>query len=283
MSKVRVALVQMRSRRSVAENVASLEGLVREAAAGGAVYVQTPETTGIMDEDPDRLFRTLTDEAGDRTLAAARRLAVELGIHLHLGSLAIRVGDGRKAANRAFVIAPDGSIAARYDKIHLFDVQLADGQVYRESSRYVAGDRAVTVDLPFGRLGVAICYDLRFPQLFRALAKEGGATVLAVPAAFTRPTGEAHWHALLRARAIENGAYVLAAAQGGVHENGRETFGHSLVVDPWGRILAEAGTEPGVVFAEIDPAEPSLVRGRIPSLGHDRAFRLEPTAGEGVA
>jgi predicted amidohydrolase len=274
MSRFRVALIQMRASRSVAENVAELERLVGEAAAGGAVYVQTPETTGIMDENPKRLFTTLTDEAGDAALAAARRLAELHRIHLHIGSLAIKVGDGRKAANRAFVIGPDGAILTRYDKIHLFDVQLADGQVYRESSRYVAGDRAVTVDLPFGRLGVTICYDLRFPHLYRTLVQAGGAKILAVPAAFTRPTGEAHWHALLRARAIENGAFMLAAAQGGLHENGRETYGHSLVVDPWGTVLAEGGIDPGVIFADIDPDEVDVVRGRVPSLSHDRDFQL---------
>lgn len=278
MTAFRAALVQMRSSRSVDENIATLDRLVREAAAGGAVYVQTPETTGIMDEDPRRLFTILSDEAGDPTLAHARTLARELGIHLHIGSLAIKVGDGRKAANRAFVVAPDGTIAARYDKIHLFDVQLANGEVYRESNRYVAGDRAVTVDLPFARIGIAICYDLRFPQLFRSLAK-AGATVLTVPAAFTRETGEAHWHTLLRARAIEAGAWVLAAAQGGRHENGRETYGHSLVIDPWGRVVAEAGIEPGVIFAEIDPEEAVRVRGRVPSLEHDRPFA--PAAEDG--
>jgi predicted amidohydrolase len=274
MSKFRAALVQMTSSRSVADNIATMDQLVRAAAAGGAAYVQTPETTGIMDEDPQRLFETLTDEAGDATLAHGRALARELGIHLHIGSLAIKVGDGAKAANRAFVIAPTGEIAARYDKIHLFDVQLANGEVYRESARYVAGDEAVTVDLPFARFGIAICYDLRFPHLFRSLAKDGGAEVLTVPAAFTRPTGEAHWHTLLRARAIENGAWVLAAAQTGLHENGRETFGHSLIIDPWGKIVAEGGVEPGLIFAEIDTDEVAAVRGRVPALTHDRPYRL---------
>ena len=277
MSTFRAALVQMTSSRSVADNVATMDRLVRAAAAGGASYVQTPETTGIMDEDPQRLFETLTDEAGDAVLAHGRRLARELGIHLHIGSLAIKVGDGSKAANRAFVIAPSGEIAARYDKIHLFDVQLADGQVYRESARYVAGGEAVTVDLPFTRLGLAICYDLRFPHLFRTLAKEGGAEVLTVPAAFTRPTGEAHWHTLLRARAIETGCWVLAAAQAGLHENGRETYGHSLAIDPWGRVVAEAGIEPGVIFADIDTSEVAAVRGRVPALAHDRPYTLRAT------
>ncbi|MDK9698408.1 MAG: carbon-nitrogen hydrolase family protein [Siculibacillus sp.] len=279
MSTFRAALVQMTASRSVADNVAAMDRLVRAAAAGGATYVQTPETTGIMDEDPQRLFATLTDEAGDVTLAHGRRLARELGIHLHIGSLAIKVGDGAKAANRAYVITPSGEIAARYDKIHLFDVQLADGQVYRESARYVAGAEAVTVDLPFCRLGLTICYDLRFPHLFRSLAKQGGAEVLTVPAAFTRPTGEAHWHTLLRARAIETGCWVLAAAQAGLHENGRETFGHSLAIDPWGRIVAEAGVEPAVIFADVDVGEVAAVRGRVPSLSHDRPFALGASGG----
>ncbi len=277
MSTFRAALIQMTSSRSVADNVATMDRLVRAAAAGGATYVQTPETTGIMDEDPRRLFETLTGEAGDATLAHGRRLAREFGLHLHIGSLAIKVGDGTKAANRAFVIDPAGEIVARYDKIHLFDVQLANGEVYRESARYVAGDEAVTVDLPFARLGLTICYDLRFPHLFRTLAKDGGAEVLTVPAAFTRPTGEAHWHTLLRARAIETGCWVLAAAQAGLHENGRETYGHSLAIDPWGRLVAEGGIEPGVIFADVDTGEVAAVRGRVPALTHDRPFKLEAT------
>ena len=183
-----------------------------------------------------------------------------------------------KAANRAFLIDPRGEIAARYDKIHMFDVDLANGESYRESRNYRAGDLAVVTDLPWGRLGITVCYDLRFPALYRALA-EAGASFLAIPSAFTRQTGEAHWHILNRARAIENGCFVLAAAQGGKHENGRETFGHSLVVDPWGRILAEGGTEPGVVMAEIDPAEVVAARSKVPSLQHGRRFELvEPMA-----
>jgi len=183
-----------------------------------------------------------------------------------------------KAANRSFLIDRKGNIVARYDKIHMFDVDLAGGESYRESRNYRPGEIAVVADLPWGRLGLTICYDLRFPALYRALA-EAGASFLAIPSAFTRQTGEAHWHVLMRARAIENGSFVFAAAQGGEHENGRATFGHSLVVDPWGRILAEGGTEPGVVFADIDPAEVSVARSRIPSLQHGRRFEvLEPMA-----
>jgi predicted amidohydrolase len=183
-----------------------------------------------------------------------------------------------KAANRSFVITPDGEIDARYDKIHMFDVDLGNGESYRESRNYSPGEQAVLAHLPWGLLGLTVCYDLRFPALFRALA-EAGATLLAIPAAFTKPTGEAHWHVLMRARAIENGSFVLAAAQGGKHENGRETYGHSLIVDPWGRILAEGGTEPGIVMADIDLAEVSKARGKVPSLQHGRRFEVaEPIA-----
>ena len=272
MSAIRVGLVQLSCGRSPAANLVETERLVREAAALGAVYVQTPETTNIMEHEGDKLFAALTDEASDITLARLRTVAAELGIWLHIGSLGIKVA-ADKAANRAFVIAPDGSIAARYDKIHLFDVDLAGGESYRESNRIRPGAEAVTVDLPFGRLGLAICYDLRFPHLFRSLA-HAGATVLALPAAFTKKTGSMHWEVLLRARAIENGAYVLAAAQGGRHENGRETYGHSLVVDPWGRVIAEGGAEPGFLLAEIDMKEVAMARARIPSLTNGRRFEV---------
>ena len=194
------------------------------------------------------------------------------GIYIHIGSLAIKLSADR-AVNRSFLIDPKGEIAARYDKIHMFDVDLADGESYRESRNYRPGESAVLADLPWGRLGLTICYDLRFPALYRALA-EAGATMLAIPSAFTKQTGEAHWHVLMRARAIENGCFVFAAAQGGKHENGRETYGHSLIVDPWGRIIAEGGTEPGVVMAEIDPAEVTNARARIPSLQHGRRFEI---------
>src|SRR6476660_2182651 len=183
-----------------------------------------------------------------------------------------------KVANRSYLITPQGEIAARYDKLHMFDVDLPGGESYRESQYFKPGEKAVLADLPFGRLGLSICYDLRFPALYRALAA-AGAEIIAVPSAFTKQTGEAHWHALIRARAIETGAFVLAAAQGGKHENGRETFGHSLVVDPWGRILAEGGSEPGVVLAGIDPAEVAAARARVPSLQHGRRFEvIEPLA-----
>lgn len=278
MTAFRAALVQMTSSRSVEANIRDAEALVREAAAAGAQYVQTPENTNILEHDGERLFASLRPEGEDPTLARLRQVAAELGVWLHIGSLAIKV-DTAKAANRAFVIAPDGSVAARYDKIHLFDVDLVGGESYRESARIRPGAEAVTVDLPWGRLGLTICYDLRFAHLFRTLAQEGGAEMLAVPAAFTRQTGEAHWHTLLRARAIENGAWVFAAAQSGRHENGRETYGHSIIVDPWGRVVAEAADGPGVILAEVDLAAVAAVRGRIPALRHDRPYSLARTEG----
>jgi predicted amidohydrolase len=223
------------------------------------------------------LFAALAPEESDASLAAFRELARKLGILLHVGSLAIKLLP-EKAANRSFLIDRKGEIVARYDKIHMFDVDLSGGESYRESRNYRPGEIGVAADLPWGRLGLTVCYDLRFPALYRALA-EAGSSFLAIPSAFTRQTGEAHWHVLNRARAIENGAFVLAAAQGGKHENGRETFGHSLVVDPWGRILAEGGTEPGVVLAVIDPAEVTAARAKVPSLQHGRRFEVsEPMA-----
>ncbi len=270
-------LVQMRSGLSPQANLDAAVKLIGEAKVGGADYVLTPEMTNILELKRERLFAAIVAEESDASLAAFRELARKLGIFLHVGSLAIKLS-ADKAANRSFLIDRHGEIVARYDKIHMFDVDLANGESYRESRNYRPGEIAVVTDLPWGRLGLTVCYDLRFPALYRALA-EAGSTYLAIPSAFTRQTGEAHWHVLNRARAIENGAFVLAAAQGGKHENGRETFGHSLVVDPWGRILAEGGTEPGVVLATIDPAEAAAARGRIPSLQHGRRFEIiEPMA-----
>jgi predicted amidohydrolase len=272
---LRVAAVQMRSSRSVMANIAAAEALVREAAAEGARYVQTPEMTNLLDRGGD-LSQVVAEEA-DPTLLRMRTVAAELGIHLHLGSLAIGREDG-KVANRSFVLAPDGSTAARYDKIHMFDVDLDGGESWRESATYTAGDRAVTLDVDGVRTGLAVCYDLRFPALFRSYG-HAGVDMLTVPAAFTRQTGEAHWHVLLRARAIENGAYVIAAAQGGRHEDGRETFGHSLVVDPWGKIVAEAaGDAPGVIHATIDTGAVAAARARIPALANERPFTPSVTA-----
>jgi predicted amidohydrolase len=273
----RVGLIQMRSGRSPAANVEAAVGLIEKAKRDGADYVQTPEMTNIMEVKRDKLFAAITVEEEDPSLAAFCDLARRHAIWVHVGSLAVKVSPER-AANRSFLIDPRGDIAARYDKIHMFDVDLANGESYRESRSYQAGELAMVADLPWGRLGLTICYDLRFPALYRALA-ESGSTFLAIPSAFTRQTGEAHWHILNRARAIENGCYVFAAAQAGLHENGRETFGHSLVIDPWGRIIAEGDAEPGVVMADIDPAAVGTARARIASLQHGRRFEvIEPMA-----
>jgi len=271
--RFRAGLVQLRSGRSVEANLERAEALVRRAAQGGALYVQTPENTAIMELKPALVLEAAQSEEESAPLARLRALAAELCIFLHIGSLAIKL-DQTRTANRSYLIDPSGEIAARYDKLHMFDVDLAGGESYRESSHSRPGAKAVLADLPFGRLGLSICYDLRFPQLYRALAT-AGAEFIAVPAAFTRQTGEAHWHVLIRARAIETGAFVFAATQGGLHENGRATFGHSLIVSPWGEILAEAGEEPGVIFADIDLAASSEARARIPALKHDREFEVE--------
>ena len=275
--KFKVALVQMRSGQHPEANLATVLSAIDEAAGAGAAYVLTPEMTNIVESKRERLFAAIADEEHDPTLAALREAARRHAMFVHAGSLAIKLSSDR-AANRSFLIDRDGEIVARYDKIHMFDADLATGESYRESRTYRPGELAVAADLPWGKLGLTICYDLRFPALYRALA-DAGVSFLSIPSAFTVPTGEAHWHVLVRARAIENGCFVFAAAQGGRHESGRQTFGHSLVVDPWGRILAEAGAEPGVIVAEIDPAEVVAARGEIPSLRHGRRFELiEPLA-----
>ena len=274
----RVGLIQMRSGRTPRANIDAAIKLIHEAKAAGADYVQTPEMTNIMEVKREALFAALADEEHDPSLAAFRDAARTHRLWVHVGSLALKVTPD-KAVNRSFLIDPHGEIAARYDKIHMFDVDLAGGESYRESRSYRPGDLAISADLPWGRLGLTICYDLRFPALYRALA-EAGASFLAIPSAFTRQTGEAHWHVLMRARAIENTCYVLAAAQGGRHENGRETFGHSLVIDPWGRIVAEGGDEPCVVMAEVAPAGIVTARTRIPSLQHGRRFEVVAPAAE---
>jgi deaminated glutathione amidase len=273
----KVGLVQMRSGLHPQANLAAALAAIDEAANAGAAYVLTPEMTNIMEVKRERLFAAIAEEERDPTLAALREAARRHSIFVHAGSLAIKLS-ADKAANRSFLIDRSGEIIGRYDKIHMFDVDLANGESYRESRNYRAGEIAVTADLPWGKLGVTVCYDLRFPALYRALA-EAGASFFSIPSAFTKQTGEAHWHVLNRARAIENGCFVFAAAQGGRHESGRETFGHSLVVDPWGRILAEAKAEPGVIIAEIDPAQVVAARAKIPSLQHGRRFELvEPLA-----
>lgn len=270
--RFKCALVQMCSGRHVARNVADAVDLIRAAAAGGAEYIQTPECTTLMETEKRRLVAELSPEQDNPSLAVFSELANDIKRWLHIGSMGIRSSDGR-IANRSYLFGPDGAVAARYDKIHMFDVDLGDGESYRESASYVPGSEAVIAELPWGGLGMTICYDLRFPALYRALAK-GGAEFLAVPAAFTRMTGEAHWNTLLRARAIEAQCFVFAAAQGGRHENGRETYGHSLVITPWGDVLTEGGSEPGVFFADIDLEVLRDFRRRVPSLTHDRPFEL---------
>ncbi len=274
MSIFKVAALQMRSGPDPDANARTFEAMVRDAARSGARYVQSPEMTGAMVRDRETLRSILKSEGDDVIARRASGLAAELGIVIHVGSTAIALDDG-KVANRAFLFAPDGTLVTTYDKIHMFDVDLDNGESWRESATYQPGGRAVVASLDEARFGLAVCYDLRFPQLFRTQAL-AGAEVLTVPAAFTRQTGEAHWHVLLRARAIENGAFVIAAAQGGRHEDGRETYGHSMVVDPWGRILAEADHDnPAVVIAEIDTESSAATRRKVPNLKNARDFVLE--------
>jgi predicted amidohydrolase len=254
----------------VGENVRAASALIREAAAGGARFIATPENTTLMAADAGAKLAASYPEPDDPALPVFAGLAAELGVHLLIGSLAITVRETR-TAKRSILFAPDGRVAARYDKIHLFDVTLDGGETYAESNTVAGGNQAVLAPTPWGRLGMTVCYDVRFPQLYRALAL-GGAFAFTVPSAFTVPTGEAHWHVLLRSRAIENGAFVFAPAQGGTHANGRRTYGHSLIVGPWGEVLAEAGTEPGVIYAEIDPAASAAARARLPNLKHGRGF-----------
>jgi predicted amidohydrolase len=270
MAKLHVACVQMCSTDDIDENIAAATKLIRRARAEGANFAATPEMTSLMDQRKGALAAKVVAEADDRALKAFRALAVETGMTLLLGSLPVRV-DADLCANRSFLVAPTGDIVARYDKIHMFDVEVGDGQTYRESRDYRPGDKSVTADIGAAIIGLSVCYDVRFPALYRALAKSG-AQILCVPAAFTRVTGQAHWRALLVARAIENGAFVVAAGQGGRHRDGRETFGHSLIIGPWGDVIAEGGIEPGVVGAVIDLDAVAETRRRIPSLSHDRNF-----------
>jgi predicted amidohydrolase len=267
---MKIALLQMTTGIDPAANAHALVAGIAEAAAGGAGMLFTPEMSGLLDRDRARSAPSLHDEADDPVLAAVRAAAAEHGLWVHLGSLAVKGPDGR-LANRGFVIDDKGAIRARYDKLHLFDVDLPTGESWRESAAYAPGQGAVLVETPAGMLGLSICYDLRFAALYGALS-DAGATILAIPAAFTRPTGAAHWHVLMRARAIESAAWVVAAAQTGVHEDGRATFGHSLVVDPWGEIVLDMGEAGGLGFAEIDPARVADVRARIPVLAHRRAI-----------
>jgi len=267
---MRAAVIQMTSGIDPVVNAAALVSALEEAKAGGAGIAFTPEMTGLLDRDRARASAHIRCEADDPVLATARGAAARLGLWVHLGSLALRQegGDGR-LVNRGFLIDDKGAIRARYDKLHLFDVDLATGESWRESAAYAPGAGAMTAETPAGRLGLSICYDLRFPALYQALS-EAGAELLAIPAAFTVPTGKAHWHVLLRARAIENACFAIAAAQSGRHEDGRATYGHSLVIDPWGEVLLDMGEGAGVGFAEIDLARVAEARTRIPVLAHRR-------------
>ena len=267
---MKAALLQMTSGVEPAANARTLVQGIADAAAGGAAMLFTPEMSGLLDSDRDRAAGSLAYEDEDRVLVAVRHAAARHGMWVHLGSLAVLRRDGR-LANRGFVIDDRGEVRARYDKMHLFDVDLASGERWRESDRYAAGEEAILVETPLGVLGLAICYDLRFPDLFRTLS-DAGASLFAVPAAFTRSTGAAHWHVLLRARAIEAGAFVFAAAQTGEHEDGRATYGHSLAVDPWGAVLLDLGETAGIGFVEVDPVRVAEARARVPALKHRRVI-----------
>lgn len=269
---MRVACVQMRSGLDRAKNVSDATGLIAEAAAAGAAFVATPEMTNVVVRKGSRLLATLPEESQLEDIGAFADAAKAHGIWLLIGSLAVK--SGARAANRSYLFAPDGSIAATYDKIHMFDVDLPGGESWKESRIYAPGERAVVASTDIGQIGLTICYDVRFPHLYRALSRSG-AEILCAPAAFTRQTGRAHWKTLLTARAIENGAFIVAPAQGGVHEDGRETWGHSMIVGPWGDVLAEAsGDEPGVVLADIELSEAREARQRIPNLGLEQEFEI---------
>lgn len=269
---MKVACVQVNATTDLDHNIKAASRFVREAKDFGADLVAMPENVAMMQWGRANILAHAFPQGQHPALAAFRHLAAELSLWLHTGTLQIAIGDGM-VANRAFVVNPAGEIVAAYDKIHMFDVELAGGENYRESATFQPGDRAVVAHTPWGGLGLTICYDLRFPHLFRALAK-AGAKLITVPAAFTRQTGMAHWHVLLRARAIETGCYVLAPGQCGTHANNRQTYGHSLIISPWGEVLAEAGETPGLILAEIDPAKVDEARRMIPALSHDRPFAL---------
>lgn len=277
-----VACIQHTAAREMAPNIETLSSMIREAASGGADLIALPEMCTMLEPSDELIFAKTHEEEDDPGLAAFRALARETGRWILIGSILVRAG-GNRVANRSFLVDASGEVVARYDKLHLFDVTLKDGEAYKESATVKPGSRAVAAATPWGVLGLSVCYDLRFAALYRALA-QAGASFLAVPAAFTYTTGKAHWHVLVRARAIETGSFVFAPDQGGTHAEGRRTFGHSLIVDPWGRVLADGGPEPGIVAAEIDPAKVAEARGMIPSLRHDRAFeRPEPAEAPAAA
>ena len=267
----KAACIQLRSTRSVGENIETASQLIRQAAKDGASYIQTPEMTHLVETGRASLMEKIVEEHQDQGVKAFGALAKELGITLHIGSLAILRGDG-KVANRAFIFGPDGGLIVTYDKIHMFDVDLDNGERWRESNTYEPGITSPVVETPDAKIGVAICYDVRFPEVFRRQAL-AGADILTAPACFTRQTGQAHWHVLMRSRAIENASFMISAAQGGVHEDGRKTFGHSIIVDPWGNVLADSeNDEPGFISAKIDLQDVVKARKRIPVLTHGREF-----------
>ncbi len=269
----RAALVQMRSGTDGVRNLADVTNLIKEAVAAKAQFISTPEMTNIFEPDRERLKAIARSESEDQAVKTFGELAKAHKVWLHAGSFALKGATG-KLVNRSLLFSPEGKIAARYDKIHLFDVDLPNGDKYRESATYAGGEDAVVVDTPLAKFGFSICYDMRFPLLYHALGKEG-VGVIVVPAAFTKPTGEAHWHVLLRARAIETGSFIFAAAQGGKHDSGRETYGHSLIINPWGEVIGEGGLEPGLVVADIDLGEVAAARARIPALTNARSFVLK--------
>ncbi len=278
MNRLRLGLVQMTAGIDPAANAASLTTAIAALAAGGAQMIFTPEMSGLLDRNRDRLFAAVRREADDPVLAAVRNAARVHGVWVHLGSLALAEGQDGRLVNRGFMIDDQGAVCARYDKIHLFDVDVGAGHSYRESASFTPGETAVAAMTPWGTVGLSICYDLRFARLYDTLTSVGGATLLSVPAAFTQPTGAAHWQVLLRARAIEAGAFVVAAAQTGLHDDGRETFGHSLVIDPWGHVLLDMGTVTGHALCDIDLDAVAATRARIPAIDHRRAIMLEPGA-----
>jgi len=266
----KVACVQLNAARDIEPNIAAASALIRKAKAQGAAFILTPENTGMIEPKRPQMLEKAKPEAEHPAIPAFSALAAELGVWLLIGSLQIKL-DAATCANRSFLFDARGRVAARYDKIHMFDVDLKGGESYRESKTFRPGDRAVVADTPWGKVGLTVCYDLRFAYLYRALA-QAGASFLTVPSAFTVPTGQAHWHTLLRARAIETGSFVFAPAQCGEHAEGRKTYGHSLIVAPWGEVLADGGEEPGVITADIDPAKVAEARAMIPALTHDRRF-----------
>lgn len=270
MTKLTIACVQTNSKPDPADNIAEVGGMIREAKARGADLITTPEIVGMFEPDRTSALAKARPEETHEVLAAFRGLAAELGTWLLIGSISIKLSD-EKLSNRSFLVGPDGEIVARYSKIHMFDVQVGDGSTYRESSTYQPGEEAVLADTPWGTMGLTICYDIRFPALYRDLA-QAGARLIFAPAAFTKVTGEAHWHVLQRARAIENGCFIVSAAQVGTHARGRKTYGHSVIVAPWGEVLADAGQEPGIVLAEVDLSAVDQARGKVPSLTHDRPY-----------